>query len=80
MLLAPMEQHNLKLSSIIEGATEKISQFKMLFKLIYSTRFCFSEQNVFLEDSKKVKAISNLYINNIFKQLNSSVYLFRVAL
>ncbi len=42
-----IDQHVFYLSLIIEGATEKVSQFMMSLKSIYNKNF-FSEQNVFI--------------------------------
>jgi len=43
------------LSLIIEGATEKVSQFIMLIKLILNKTFDFNEQNFFLSMAERIK-------------------------
>ncbi len=40
---------------IIEGATEKVLQFIMQFKLIYNKNLCFIEQKMFFEHHREVQ-------------------------
>jgi hypothetical protein len=61
-----MEQNVLKLSLIMEGTTEKVSQFTMLIKSIYNKNVRFDEQKCTLEYFRKVQTINNLYNHNIF--------------
>jgi hypothetical protein len=51
-----MEQHVFYISLIIEGATEKVLQFKMPFKSIYNKNLGFNEQkNVILNTTMRFK-------------------------
>ncbi len=49
------------LSLIIEGATEKVSQFIMLIKLILNKTFDFNEQNFFLGIAERFKQQKYLF-------------------
>ncbi len=62
-----MEQNVFKLSLIIEGATEKVSQFTMLIKSIYNKNVLFLRTKMhFLSTLEKVQTINNLCNHNIF--------------
>ncbi len=50
-----MEQHSLKFSLFVEGATDKVSQFKIQIKSIYDKNFSFNEQNFFLNIAENLK-------------------------
>jgi hypothetical protein len=52
------EQHVFWLHMMIEGATEKVLQFQMLLKSIYSQNLCYNEQKCIFEHCKKVKTIN----------------------
>ncbi len=56
----------IKLSLIIEGAAEKVSQFKMEMKTNDRINFCFNEQNFIFENYKKVETINNHHNDIIF--------------
>jgi hypothetical protein len=60
-----MEQHIFKLSPIIEGATEKVSQLIMSLKSNFNRIFYFNAQKCIFELHRNVKTISNLYNYNI---------------
>jgi hypothetical protein len=61
-----MEKHDFKLSVIIEGAAENVSQFIILLKSIYDKKLCFSKQKCIFEHCRKVMTINNLYNYNFF--------------
>jgi hypothetical protein len=62
-----MEQNVFKLSLIIEGTTEKVSQFMMPIKSIYNKNILFLRTKMhFLSTLEKVQTINNLCNDNIF--------------
>jgi len=66
-----MEQHFVKFSLIIEGASKKVSPFKMSLEPINKKNFCFVLSTVIR--FKKINNLSNTILNGF-------VYLFRAAL
>ncbi len=54
-----MEQTFIRLPLIIEGATEKVLQFKMLLKLMCGKNLCLNEQKCIFEHCRKIKTLPN---------------------
>ncbi len=50
-----MEQQSLTFSLFEEGATDKVSQFKIQLKSIYDKNFYFNEQKCFLNIAERLK-------------------------
>ncbi len=75
-----MERHILKLSLIIEGATEKVSHLMKPLESIYDKNFCFDEKNVCLKHSINLlplQSILSLFFN--VSNLQQSVILCRLG-
>ncbi len=67
-------------SSIIEGTTEKMLQFKMLLKSIFDRNFGFIEQKkCIFEYCREFQASKTLLIDIIFAMKKNSIDLFRAA-
>jgi hypothetical protein len=61
-----MEQHIFAFSLIIEGTTEKVLQFKMPLKSMYSKTLTLFNKKCIFEHNREVQANKNLLIDMIF--------------